>query len=167
MKKLLLFVLCPLVLAPLTLVRAQDLPKPEFPGVEKAMKPDDYEAAGLSKLSEEERARLDEFIRDYVLSSNERVAEKAATEAVDRAVKEKKIKLAEPEVIQSRIVGPYSGYKGQTRFLLENGQTWVQSQRVSMYFPKVESPQVVLVKGTLGWRMYIAGGGDIRVQKVK
>ena len=142
---------------PFDLSRAQS---PDFPGVEKAMKPQDYEAAGLQKLTAEERARLDEFISNFVSSTSQQ----AVTAAVDRAVKERK--AAPPDVIQSRIVGPFTGYKGNTTFTLENGQRWAQSQRDSMYYPKVESPPVLIVKGTAGYRMYIAGGGDIRVQRV-
>jgi hypothetical protein len=132
----------------------------EFPGVEKAMTPADYEAAGLQKLDPSERAKLDEFIRKYVATSNEKVA----TEAVDKAVKEKKVQA--PEVIQSRIVGPFTGYNGRTIFTLENGQRWAQSQRDSAYFPKIDSPPVIIVKAGFGYRMYIAGGGAIRVSKV-
>src|SRR5204863_6579515 len=88
---------------------------PAFPGVQKAMTPEQYEAAGLSKLDPAERAKLDEFIKNYVAVSNEKVA----TTAVDKAIKEKKV--SEPEVIQSRIVGPFTGYTGRTVFTLENG----------------------------------------------
>jgi hypothetical protein len=131
----------------------------EFPGVEKAMSPQEYDAAGLQKLTVEERARLDEFIRRFVSSSNQVAGQKA----VDRAVKERKV--TPPEVIQSRIVGPFTGYNGTTVFTLENGQRWAQSQPDSRYFPKVESPPVIIVKDTFGYRMYIAGGGDLRVNR--
>ena len=138
---------------------AEPEPSP-FPGVQKAMSPGDYSAAGLEKLDPAERAKLDEFIRNYVSVSNERVA----TSAVDKAVKENKVST--PEVIQSRIVGPFTGYNGRTTFVLENGQRWAQSQRDSAYFPKIDSPPVVIVKAGFGYRMYIAGGGAIRVTKV-
>jgi hypothetical protein len=134
---------------------------PEFPGVQKAMTPEDYEAAGLQKLDPAERAKLDEFIRKYVATSNERVA----TSAVDKAIKENKVSA--PEVIQSRIVGPFTGYNGRTIFTLENGQRWAQSQRDSAYFPKIDSPPVLIMKAGFGYRMYIAGGGAIRVSKVQ
>ena len=133
----------------------------EFPGVEKAMKPADYEAAGLHKLDPAERAKLDEFIRNYVATSNEKVA----TAAVDKAVKEKKVSA--PEVIQSRIVGPFTGYTGRTIFTLENGQRWAQSQGDSAYYPKIDSPPVLIVKSGFGYRMYIAGGGAIRVSLIR
>jgi hypothetical protein len=145
----------------LTSLKAAEADNPEFPGVEKAMTPSDYEAAGLQKLEPAERAKLDEFIRKYVAVSNERVA----TIAVDKAVKENKVSA--PEVIESRIVGPFTGYNGRTTFTLENGQRWAQSQRDSRYFPKVDSPPVVIVKSGFGYRMHIAGGGSIRVTLIR
>jgi len=150
-----------LLLASLVSLPAAEPEAPAFPGVEKAMTPEQYEAAGLSKLDATERAKLDEFIRNYVSVSNEKVA----TSAVDKAVKEKKV--SEPEVIQSRIVGPFTGYTGTTVFTLENGQRWAQSQRDSAYYPKIDSPPVVIVKAGFGYRMYIQGASAIRVSKVR
>jgi hypothetical protein len=146
-------------LASLVSLAAAEPESTPFPGVQKAMTPEAYEAAGLSKLEPAERAKLDEFIRGYVSVSNER----ASNAAVEQAVKDKRVT---PEVIQSRIVGPFSGYNGRTIFTLENGQRWAQSQRDSAYFPKIESPPVVIVKAGMGYRMHIAGGGAIRVSKV-
>ena len=64
-------------------------------------------------------------------------------------------------------MGPFTGYNGRTIFTLENGQRWAQSQRDSAYFPKIDSPPVIIVKSGFGYRMYIAGGGAIRVTKVQ
>jgi hypothetical protein len=154
------FVLC-LLLTSLASLPAAEPENPAFPGVQKAMTPEQYEAAGLQKLEATERAKLDEFIRNYVAASNEKVA----TSAVDKAVKENKVSA--PEVIQSRIVGPFTGYTGRSVFTLENGQRWAQSQFDSAYFPKIDSPPVVIVKSGFGYRMYIAGGGAIRVTLVR
>ena len=145
----------------LTSLEGAEPENPEFPGVEKAMKPAEYEAAGLQKLEPAERAKLDEFIRAYVAASNERVA----TTAVDQAVKENKVSA--PEIIQSRIVGPFTGYNGRSVFTLENGQRWAQSQRDNAYFPKIDSPPVIIVKSGFGYRMHIAGGGAIRVSLIR
>ena len=149
-----------LLLASLVSLPAAEPETPAFPGVQKAMTPEQYEAAGLSKLDATERAKLDEFIKNYVAVSNEKVA----TTAVDKAIKEKKV--SEPEVIQSRIVGPFTGYTGTTVFTLENGQRWAQSQRDSAYYPKMDSPPVVIIKAGFGYRMYIQGASAIRVSKV-
>ena len=159
MKRLALF-LC-LLIVPLAILPAAEPESPAFPGVEKAMTPEQYEAAGLSKLDPAERAKLDEFIKNYVAVSNEKVA----TTAVDKAVKENKVSA--PQVIQSRIVGPFTGYTGRTVFKLENGQRWAQSQYDNAYFPKIDSPPVVIVKSGFGYRMYIAGGGNIRVTLIR
>jgi hypothetical protein len=150
-----------LFLAAPILLSAAEPENAAFPGVQKAMTPEQYEAAGISKLEPAERAKLDDFIRNYVAVSNEKVA----TTAIDKAIKENKVSA--PEVIQSRIVGPFTGYTGRTVFTLENGQRWAQSQFDSAYFPKIDSPPVVIVKAGLGYRMYIAGGGAIRVSKVR
>lgn len=138
----------------------------DFPGLEKAMSPQAYEAAGMNKLSSEERSRLDDFIRGYAAASSE----KAATAAVDQATKEGKVKRNEPEVIQSSIVGRFAGYNGRSSFTLENGQVWRQSQQVSRAYPPIDSPPVLIIKGTsmlAGYRMYIAGGGNIRVSRAR
>lgn len=161
MKKLYLIAFLLVLGAGLAPLKAAQPENSEFPGVEKAMTPADYEAAGLQKLEAAERAKLDEFIRNYVAKSNEKVA----TEAVDKAVKENKVSA--PEVIQSRIVGPFTGYDGRTVFTLENGQRWAQSQRDHAFFPKIDSPPVIIVKSGFGYRMHIAGGGSIRVSKVQ
>ena len=159
MKTFVAVVLSVFILAPLCALGAEE--KPEFQGLEKAMKPEDYDAAGLNKLTDEEKAKLDDFIRGYVSKKSEQ----AATAAVDEAVKESE--AIAPKVIESRIVGPFTGYNGKSTFTLENGQRWTQSQRVSRFFTKIDSPMVVIVKGPAGYRMYIVGGGDIRVQQVK
>jgi hypothetical protein len=150
-----------LLVVPLATLPAAEPEEPAFPGVQKAMTPEQYEAAGLSKLDPAERAKLDQFIKNYVAVSNEKVA----TTAVDKAVKENKVSA--PEIINSRIVGPFTGYNGRTVFTLENGQRWAQSQRDTAYYPKMDSPGVIIVKKGWGYRMYIAGATDIRVTLVR
>jgi hypothetical protein len=180
MKKLLLVLLCAFVLAPNDFLRAQDAAeKSTFPGVKKAMSAEDYETAGLMKLSNEERAELDKFLRGILSSSNEPAAKNSTTQPVEKAAKEeeatplpveeavKEQKATAAEVIQSRVVGPFTGYDGHSTFTLENGQVWTQSQPDSAVFKKVDSPPVLILKDSVGYRMYIAGGSDIRVQRVK
>lgn len=151
--------ICLITLSCIALIGSVQAQNADFPGVQKAMPAQAFEQAGLNKLTPEERARLDEFIRSYVTSSNE----KAATVALDQAVKERKV--TEPEVIQSNIVGMFTGYNGRNRFTLANGQVWAQSQQVERAYPPIDSPPVLITKGRFGYRMYIAGGGDIRVSK--
>jgi hypothetical protein len=154
-------ILACVILIGVSSVRAEEKAA-EFPGVEKSMSPKAFEDAGLNKLTPEERERLDDFIRRYVSSANQ----EAATAAVDQAVKSNKVP-SQPQVIESRIIGPFHGYNGRSRFTLENGQVWAQSQQVTRAYSPIDSPPVIVVKGGWGWRMYILGGGDIRVSRVK
>ena len=78
-----------LVLGLATLVSADN---PTFPGFEKAMDPDTYQKAGLGKLTDAERATLNSFVRGYVATKQKDAATVAAAQAVDRAVKERKVR---------------------------------------------------------------------------
>lgn len=148
------------LLSALTLISSGHAQNTDFPGVQKAMSPQVFDQAGLNKLSPEERARLDEFIRSYVSSSNQQ----AATTAVDSAVKNSK--AMPPQVIESQIVGRFAGYNGRSRFTLANGQIWQQSQQDTRAYPPIDSPPVLILKEMLGYRMFVAGGGNVRVHKV-
>lgn len=141
------------------LVRGEDA---EFAGVQKAMSAKSFNDAGLNKLTPDEIARLNEFIAGYAASKSQQ----AANTAVDQAVKDNKI-ASQPQIIESRIVGRFSGYNGHTSFTLENGQVWKQSQESTGAYPPSDSPPVLLKKEFMGWRMYILGGGNIRVHKIR
>ena len=135
-----------------------------FPGIKGALTPQQYAAAGLDKLTPDERARLDESLREYFSGATRRVADRAASQAVSKAVEEKRVQP--PTIIESRIVGTFTGWKDGTVFVLENGQHWkvVDGSRVS-YAPIV-NPQVLLARDTFGFKMAISGGGIIRVHQL-
>jgi hypothetical protein len=141
---------------------AQDRP---FGGLEKAMDRDTYEKAGLQKLTSDERAVLDGFIRDYVAAKQKDAAAVAATEAVDRAVKERKVRP--PEVIESRFVGTYQGYGLRTLFHLANGQVWKPTNSEVVTNSPIESPNVVIYRDMFGYKMFIEGALIVRVKRVQ
>ena len=134
---------------------------PEFSGLEKAMDPNTYERAGLRKLTNSERAALDEFIRDYV-TAKQKVA---ASQAVDRAVKERKVQP--PDVIESNIVGTYKGYGPKTAFRLANGETWRPTNDEFVSNLAIENPKVVIYRDFFGYKMFVEGATIIRVKRVQ
>ena len=137
-----------------------------FPGVQKVLTPEQYAAAGLNKLSPEERTKLDDYLRGYVTGATQRVAEQAASHAVDRAVKERKVEP--PQLIETSIVGRVDGWKPDKVFILANGQHWKVTDDENRYFPPMDNPAVFLVKdGILGYKMAIAGGGVVRVRRLQ
>ncbi len=141
----------------------------DFPGVRKALTPEQFAAAGMAKLSPEERQKLDDYLRGYFTGATQRVVEKAVEKAkvaaVDEAVKERKVRP--PELIQSRIAGTVSGWKSGKIFVLENGQHWKISESGDRYFPGVTDPEVFIVRDLLSYKMAIAGGGVARVTRVR
>ena len=134
--------------------------------LEKAMGPETYERAGISKLSSDERAALSEFVRTYVAGKQKDAAAVAAAEAVDRAVKERKVQA--PQVIESSIVGTFKGYGPKTFFHLANGEVWKPTNDYIETYPPIENPKVVIYRNDMfGYKMVIQGGGTVRVKRVQ
>jgi hypothetical protein len=146
-------------------LRAQAPEGGEFPGVKAALTPQQYGAAGLAKLSPEEQALLDEDLRRYFSGASEKVAQQAASKAVDQAVKEKRVSSA--TFIDSHIVGTFTGWGDRTVFVLENGQHWKPIDlNTKASFPPVENPEVFIVRDTFGYKMAILGGTTLRVRRL-
>ncbi len=138
---------------------------PEFGGLENAMDAKTYERAGLRKLTGGERAVLDEFIRDYVSAKQKDAATVAATQAVDRAVKERRV--SSPEVIESNIVGQYKGYGPKTVFHLANGENWRPTNDDFVPNSAIESPRVVIYRDFFGYKMFVEGATIVRVKRIQ
>jgi hypothetical protein len=136
----------------------------DFPGVEKGMDSDTYERAGLRKLSSEERAVLDEYIRNYVSGKQKSAATAAATEAVNKAIQEHKVEP--PQITESRMVGTFKGVGARTVFKLENGQVWQPTNGETSSSPAIENPRVIIYKDWAGYKMFIEGASTIRVKRV-
>jgi hypothetical protein len=135
----------------------------DFPGVQKGMDSDTYEHAGLRKLSDEERAVLDQYIRSYVSGKQKAAATAAASEAVNRAIQEHKVEP--PDITESRIVGTFKGYGPRTVFRLENGQVWKPTNE-SVASPPLENPRVIIFKDFFGYKMFIEGASTVRVKRI-
>ena len=137
-----------------------------FPGVKAALTTQQYSAAGLSKLSPAEQALLDEDLRQYFSGASEKVAQQAASQAVDQAVKEKRV--APATFVDSHIVGTFTGWGDRTVFVLDNGQRWKPVDlNTKASFPPVENPEVFVVRDTFGYKMAIMGGTTLRVRRLK
>jgi hypothetical protein len=136
-----------------------------FGGLEKAMDHDTYERAGLGKLTSDERAALDEFIRGYIAGKQKDAAEVAAASAVDRAVKERKVRP--PEVIESKIVGSFKGYGPRTFFHLANGELWRPTNDDVVTHSPIESPKVIIYRDVFGYKMFVEGAPTVRVKRVQ
>ena len=136
-----------------------------FPGLKGIMDPEAYARSGVKDLSPEQRAMLDAAIGDYFAGREKEVAATAASQAVDIAVKERKVRP--PEVIESKMVGDFKGYGIRTVFPLANGQVWKPTNDDVVPHSAIPSPNVVIIHDTFGYKMFIEGAGIVRVKRVK
>jgi len=83
------------------------------------------------------------------------------------SIQEKQVAI-QPDLIRSRIDGPFLGWRGnKTRFRLENGEVWEQRQS-STFFVKLDSPEVTIKKGRFGYTMEVPSiGKRVHVKKIK
>jgi hypothetical protein len=154
----------------------------------KAVRPEDFSATGLNKLTAEELARLDALVRDFKSGTLDPSSLRSdAVRAETRAVKaEKKAATAEArkepaapgliakakvmltpgtqveyDSVESRIAGDFRGWEGRTVFTLENGQRWQVANGGTYYTPPIASPKVKIAPASLGgfW-MTIEGVGQ-------
>jgi hypothetical protein len=139
--------------------------RPVFEGLEKAMDPQTFRSAGIDTLSAEERAVLDAFLRDYVAGKQRDAAAVAGSQAVDRAVKERKVRP--PELIQSKMVGAYKGYGPRTFFHLANGEVWRPTNDDVLNLSPIQDPTVIIYRDTFGYKMFIEGASVVRVRRVQ
>ncbi len=136
-----------------------------FSSLDKVMDPNTYQRAGLPKLSKEEREVLNNFLKDYISSKQRAAANVAAAAAVDRAVKERRVRP--PEVIESRIVGTYKGYGLRTLFPLANGEVWRPTNSDIVTSSAIQNPAVVIYRDFFGYKMFIENASVVRVKRVQ
>ena len=145
----------------------------DFPGVEALMSEEEFAAAGLNKLTAEEREALNSWLLKYTTDDVpvlvKEVPELKEAVALQQAVAPKPV--PEPETDQpivSSIVGKFKGWTGKTVFKLENGQVWKQRQS-GRYLKKLENPKVEISKNMLGFYMMeiLETGKRIGVKRIR
>ena len=129
-----------LTCAYLPVLHAQD----SFSSVEEQMTSKEFQAAGLHKLTAEELAALNDWLRDHSVATLDSPARPAAAagaaarpaapasgdaETDRRGMPRERDTLSDEEkVIVSRYLGTFTGWDGNTVFRLENGMVWARRQ---------------------------------------
>tara|TARA_R110001592_G_scaffold363043_1_gene679685 strand:+ start:170940 stop:171410 length:471 start_codon:yes stop_codon:yes gene_type:complete len=133
-------------------------PAKTFPGIEVLMTPEEFQAAGLDKLTPAERESLNGFLIRYTAEDAPLLL--TTDEEVLHAVQEQEI----VSVIQQ----PFKGWSGDTVFRLENGQVW-QQRRNGNYAYRGTHPEVVISKNFMGFfRMELVENGKaVQVKRIK
>jgi hypothetical protein len=157
-RRIVLVLLLSLLLAPLASAQ-------EFSSLEERMSAADFRAAGLDKLSDEELARLNEWLR----RNGPRGA--SATLAPQGPPIYRRGMFEKADAIHSRLVGDYNGQSGKgTRFELENGQVWEVSDSGSrLATQRMSRPAVTVEPGLLGaWYLRLDEfNGRVSVRRIR
>lgn len=136
-----------------------------FSSLEERMSAAEFKAAGLDKLSADELAALNVWLRD----KNATVTTlPASSPPVDRRGLSATAFSNDP--IVSRIPGVFAGWDGtKTVFTLENGQVWKSTDPAARLAVKLNDPVVVIRPGVLNaWFLSVEGyGSRVRVIRVK
>lgn len=141
----------------------------QFSSLEERMSGDEFHAAGLDKLSAQELANLNEWIRNHTSVSD--VDESAMREQIRREVQTEQQQMhkeAEPQQFTATVPGHFTGWTGRTEFKLSNGQVWRQNSGGS-YRVSMDDPTVVIYPAAFGsWRLRLEKTGpSIGVVRVK
>ena len=129
--------------------------------IQDAMTPEEFKAAGLNKLSQEELQKLNAWLQGY-----REVAEKAAEKkATARAAKVERTKM---DLLVSRVDGTFNGLTGRTVIRLEDGTVWKQANADDRHRSRVtDHPAAAVIHGIFGYKMQIEGTQEFYVDPVR
>lgn len=152
-----------------------------FSTLEERMSGADFNKTGLSKLTADELAALNEWLRRHSVATLENAAARS-TSGAGSARSSSDLRGfdnqpdddssgKDPKLINSTIVGTFTGWdrKG-TLFKLSNGMVWQQSEKDTFYTKKpIENPEVTIEKGLMGiWRLSLVGDDEtVRVKRIE
>jgi len=152
------------------------LAAPAFSSLEEQMTGKDFTATGLHKLTPEELAALNNWIRARSLATLETATPPTGTGTADdappadsRGFNVKKSGKSDRTAITSRVMGTFTGWDGNTLFKLENGMIWEQDDKDKFYVKPVENPVVTIKPHMFNtWRLSIEGhASECKVRRVQ
>ena len=150
-----------------------------FSTLEERMSGVEFNKTGLSKLTSDELAGLNEWLRRHSVATLENAAANPTTNAgLARSSSDLRgfddqpdddSNGKDPKLINATIVGNFTGWdrKG-TLFKLSNGMVWQQSEKDTFYTKNpIENPEVTIEKGLMGiWRLSLVGDDEtVRVKR--
>ena len=145
--------------------------------LEETMRPEEFKAAGLDKLSEDEMQHLDAYLQGYRESAKKKATEQAQAKADEEIKKaQEQAKATEQanasmrtklDSLVSRVDGSIEGVKGNTVIRLEDGSVWKQVNRDDHFRAQItDHPAAVVLRTSFGYKMRIEGMPEFYVDPV-
>lgn len=141
----------------------------DFSSLEERMTYSEFRAAGLEKLSPEELAALNAWLREK-LPQQANVAPLPQVQEDRRGLPHRAADEGPAGDIVSRIPGVFTGWQHKQTITLENGQVWQVNDSTAMLAGiRVENVEVRISCGLMGgWYMRIAGyNSTAKVKRLK
>ncbi|AKS43064.1 hypothetical protein [Wenzhouxiangella marina] len=158
----------------LCLPLTQALAQSDFSTVEERMTGQEFRETGLYKLTDEELAALNRWIAQRSLAEGQSLSPAAAggpavTESGEVVDRRGLRDDSDERPIESRIVGSFSGWDGDTEFVLENGMVWEQTDGQRFNMSTMENPRVTIEPGFMGsWRLQVEGyNARVQVRRIR
>lgn len=165
----------------LVVASANALAEEAFSTLEERMTGKEFMETGMDKLSPEELAALNQWLRAHSVATLDEaravsavgagVAGAAATAGgVDtRGFEGKVFSDLDKQDIVANIKGPFSGWRDGTTFVLDNGMIWEQTESSTFYMPETENAKVIIEAGAFGvWRLRADGySRSVRVKRIQ
>lgn len=132
-----------------------------FASLEEQMTGAEFNAAGLEKLTPQELASLNDWIRAHSLATLDAPRNSPSGSVSTGGVGNvdlPPIDKMERKPIVSKINGKFSGWDGETLFKLENGMIWSQADKDKFYTESLDHPSVLIEPAMFGnWKLSIEG----------
>ncbi len=127
-------------------------------GIQNAMSPEQFKAAGLEKLTPAELAELNAWLQGY--------REEAVATVEKSAVRREK--AAKLSLVVSRVDGTWNGIAPGEIIQLEDGSKWKLANKDEHYGGFADHPAVAVYKaGIFGWKMRVSRIAEFYVNQVK
>lgn len=142
-------------------------PAQDFSSLEERMSDGEFRGAGLDKLTPEELARLNDWLRTRL---NEIPTTPVPRSQVGFKPDDGLFSTGgDHGDVVSRIDGPFEGWKRNTVIKLENGQWWRVDDSQSFAVPSMQNPVVTISPAMLGsWLLKVDGyNRTARVTRVR
>lgn len=155
-----------------------------FSTLEERMSGKEFKETGLVKLTDEELAVLNEWLRRHSVATLDNATARQAVYPIDGGAiplttnddrgmgvyKGPSGSDAEDKVISGTIYGTFNGWAGKgTQFKLTNGMVWEQTEKDTYSANPVDNAEVIITKNFLGnWHLAVVGSDrDVRVRRIR
>lgn len=129
-----------------------------------------FRSAGLDKLSDAQLKALNAWFNQYLQQQAPACgAAQAAAAAPSAAAPTTAAASPASDSITAHIAGDFHGWSGNTRFTLDNGQVWEQTDDAVVTVGRVTNPKVTISRGLFNsYYMSVEGVDDtVQVKRIK